>query len=370
MKILFQQIPKFNILNTRYQTPIKEESSAPEPNLAPKGLNISQFHNISFGAKKHDAEFLLKFSDKFRCAYSGREMISKSKFKEICKKLDKRPNAQSAYNLLQHLQKYMHNIEGIIFDIIGEASHKNKRNFQDILLELAPESLQRLEIRQIEILHSTDKILSKLSEKTALQVLDIRDEALAKMGLGTFGRQEPLKKLREIQADKKDLYLIDKIYKKWYELPTSARDIDAFIVQYSKHTHSQISKRLISSAVATIEHIKPQSKNGSSGLGNLILVSAQYNNSRSSMPLCDYMKLNPDLPIAENLQKYIDTVIKEVQNSKSEFSQQVYYPESIKKAIEQETGSKVQLDTSALTLTKVQKQEQVKFDKLREKYAK
>ncbi len=72
---------------------------------------------------------------------------------------------------------------------------------------------------------------------------------------GTFGRKEPLEKIKAIKAKGRDLVQIIKIYRKWYGLPASSNDLDAFIVSYSKRPHLQIAKRLISSAVASVEHM-------------------------------------------------------------------------------------------------------------------
>ena len=55
-----------------------------------------------------------------------------------------------------------------------------------------------------------------------------------------------------------------------------------------------------------------------SSLSNFILVSAAFNNNRHSMPLSEYIMLNDDIDIRKNLQRYIEDVISEVQNRKSE----------------------------------------------------
>ncbi len=360
MKILFNQTQKINnnyqqlsyIVPQRLQNSTSEQTELPSVTSA----YLSTLPNVSFGAKP-DMDFLLGFSDKFKCAYTGKPMISKSKAKELYQKLEKRPNAQAAINLLQHMQGYMHDIESIVFDILKDASHKSKRDFQDILIELVPESLERLKIKQFEVLNSTNKLIDTLSEPIRKKVLTIRDEAITKMEDDTFGRRLPLEKIKGINAKGKDLSQIIKIYRKWYGLPASSNDLDAFIVKYAKNSHQQIAKRLISSAVASVEHVKPHSRGGGSDLSNLILVSAQFNNSRSSMPLWEYMMLNPQIDFSKNLQNYMNDVIKEVHNPKSAFSERPFYPEKIKKVISDETNSKVLLDTERLFLTRGQKRE-------------
>ena len=144
--------------------------------------------------------------------------------------------------------------------------------------------------------------------------------------------------------------------------------MDAFIVKYSKESHNNIAKRLISTAVGSIEHIKPQFRNGEDKLSNYLLVSAAYNNNRQSMPLSEYIMLNGDLNIEQNLQKYMNDVIKEVNNPKSPFSLRSYYPESIKRAVETETQGRVILSTRGLNLSKVQQRQNTAPDTLSQRY--
>lgn len=360
MKILFNQTQKINnnyqqlsnIVPQRLQNNTSEQTELPSVT----STYLSTLPNVSFGSRP-DMEFLLGYADRFKCAYTGRQMISKAKANEIFQKLEKRPNAQAAINLLQHMQGYMHDIESIVFDILKDASHKSKRNFQDILTELVPESLERLKTKQLEVLNSANKLIDTLSDPIREKVVAIRDEAITKIKDDTFERGLPLERIKGINAKGKDLNQIIKIYRKWYGLPASSNDLDAFIVKYSKKSHQQIAKRLISSAIVSVEHVKPHSRGGGSDLSNLILVSTQFNSTRSSMPLWEFMMLNPQINFEKNLQNYMNEVIKEVHNPKSPFSQRAYYPEKIKKAISDETNSKIVLDTEHLSLTRGQKRE-------------
>ena len=325
--------------------------------LPPSNLSLANFRNVSFGMNV-DAKFLLGQCRNLRCAYSGREMLPLAEARNLYQKLTKRPNAQSAIKLLIHYTKYMHDIESTVFDIFCEAPHKNKRDFQNILKELKPDSLENLKEKQYKILTSTDSIIDSLGEQQAERVIEIRDMSLDKiMNNGVFGRKSPLDMIKAIQAPPEDLDKIIKIYQAWYKLPSSSKDLDAFIVKYAKATHEEIAKRLISTAVGSIEHIKPSQRNGEDKLGNYLLVSATFNNNRSSMPLNEYIMLNNELNITKNLQIYMDDVIGEVNNPKSPFAERSYYPESIQKAIRNETRNKVLLNTDKLRISKAQHRE-------------
>lgn len=371
MKIQFQTI-KTNQFN-----PVKQQNivrynddtcnQPKESELAPKGIALASFHNVTFGMNS-DMRFLLGNTKKLRCAYSRREMISPFEIKTIYSKLTKRPNAQSAVNFLTQYEGYMHEIESYIFDLFKEAPHKGKRDFQDILIEHKPSALERLKEKQRLILTNTDKHIETLSEPVAEQVRTIRDTGIFRIDNGKFGRKMLLGALRDIKASEEDSKKIDKIYRAWYELPSSSKDMDAFIVQYAEQPHEAIARRLLSSAVATVEHVQPSSRGGDDDLSNFLLVSARFNNDRDSMPLDEYIDLNKGLGIEKNLQRYINDVIDEINNKKSDFSHKSWYPEAIKKTLARETSQKVDLDISNLRLTKEQNKQNSSPQRLSQRY--
>ncbi len=337
-------------------------------NLQPSNLSLVNFPNVSFKMNA-DAGFLLSQSRRLKCAYSGRDMIPLAEAKNIYAKLLKRPNAQSAINFLVHYSNYMHDIEGYIFDVFQDAPHKGKRDFQSILQEHKSDALERLKEKQIMILSSADKIIETMSEPTAEEILRIKNQSIDQIvNNRIFGRKAPLDLIKAIKAPQEDLAKVIKVYQTWYKLPASSKDLDAFIVKYSKESHNNIAKRLISTAVGSIEHIKPQQRNGEDKLSNYLLVSAAFNNNRQSMPLHEYIMLNPGLEIEKNLQKYMNDVIREVNNPKSQFALRSYYPESIKKAVENETAGKVVLDIKGLNISKTQQRQNAVSDRLSQRY--
>lgn len=371
MKIQFQTVKSNQFNPVKQQNIVRYSGSVDyqggDNGLAPKGLTLASFHNVSFGMNS-DMRFLLSKTDKLRCAYSRREMISPFEIRTIYAKLAKRPNAQSAINFLTQYEGYMHEIEGCVFDLFKEVQHKGKRDFQDILTEYKPAALERLKEKQRLILTSTDKHIENLSEPVAEQVRAIRDTAIYRIDNGKFGRKMLLTALKDIKASEEDSKRIDRIYRAWYGLPSSSKDIDAFIVQYAEQPHEAIAKRLLSSAVATVEHVQPSSRGGDDDLSNFLLVSARFNNDRDSMPLDEYIDLNRGIDIEKNLQKYINDVIDEINNKKSEFSHKSWYPEAIKKTLARETSRKVNLDINGLRLTKEQNRQNASPQKLSKRY--
>ena len=344
MKVLFNQtIHNSNISYIGNKSSKKLDLNPKQGVVIEKQIYPLNYNNLSFGAN-HDMKFLIHQCDRLRCAYTGKIMLAPSEFKIISQKLLKRPNAQSAINLLQKYEAYMDDIESIIFDIFKDSSHKSKRDFQDILIEEVPEAKKRLQEKQIKILNKANKIINSMSESIAEKVRLIRDESIKEVENDTFGRKAPLEKIKKIAATGEDLAKVIKVYQTWYKSPASAKDLDAFIVKYSKRTHEQIANRLLSSAVASIEHIVPQSRNGGDSLSNFLLVRSQFNNTRSSMPLSEFIALNEEIDIPKHLQNYINDVVRLTNDKRTAFNQRPFYAIKVIETLKKESGNKIKLE--------------------------
>ena len=191
---------------------------------------------------------------------------------------------------------------------------------------------------------------------------------MGKVEDGSFKRKYPMERLNNIKSSEQDSGKLRKIYHAWYRLPRSSGDFDAFVANYSKLPHEAIAKRLISPAAATIEHIRPQSRNGDDSMRNYLLVCSQLNSERSSMPLDEFIMLNSELDIPRHLQEYTDSVIDEISIRDSLMSLRSWYPEAIQKTLLEETNGYVLLDISKLKLSKDQIKENNFPEKLSKKY--
>lgn len=372
MKVNFNQ----TITNNYQYKPVnklKESALYSTPRNAdnyPVQLSPANFPNISFRGHCgiNDAQFLIGCNSYLKCAYSRKPMLHPVDAKGIFQKLQKKPNAESAVRYLSQYKNFMHPIEEAVFDLFNESEGKNKRDFKNILREHRDDALERLQQKQIEILISTDEFINAMSPRVSKEAGEIRDRAIDKMYDNTFGRKIPLDMLKKIKASGEDLDLVDWVYRVWYNLPSSSKDFDAFVVQYSKRSHNEIAHRILSSSVATIEHIRPQSRNGQDMLGNYLLVSSDYNSIRQSMRLDRYIQLTNDVDIVSNLQKYLDDIIRSINNKRPMFLHRTYYPEAIKDTIAKETFNTVVLNTNALRLSPKQIEENKYALKLGEKF--
>ena len=362
----------YNTKNNNYYYKFQHKNINQNNNLeniseySPVQLSAANFPNVNFRMNA-DAKFLLSQNKIFNCAYTDSLLLSPQELHTIYKKLQKRPNIQSAINLLCVYEKYMLGVESGIYGIFSEAPHKGKYNFQDILNQLRLEAIIGLKSKQDEILESITPEINMLSKPLKKEVLAIRDEAYEKMYDDTFYRRRPLAEIKSIKGGEETPILID-IYRKLYKLPNSSRNIDAFIVKYAKEDHQAIARRLVSTAGATIEHTIPKARGGQDDLENFLLVSARFNNERDTMSLGEFIMLNDDIPIKDNLQKYVDKAIRQINNRTPAFVDKIWYPDSIKENVLSETNNEILLDTSALKPTKAQVKDNQAHKKLNEKY--
>lgn len=315
-----------------------------------KKVSYQNFSDITFKMRP-DMIFLLNQTDKLLCAYSRRPMISPYEIRSIYAKLAKKPNAQSAINLLQQYENYMHNTEAVVFDYFKTYPNKGKKNFKDLLEEIQPESLERLVQTQTEILNNTDDLIAKLGPKVSEYVTQLKNEAIEKANNGNFSKKEVLANLKSIEASSDDKNILKEIYKQWYLLPRSTNNFDAFVVKYAKRPHDNIAQRLLSTSVATIEHLTPVARGGADNLGNCLLVSKLYNNDRDILFLNEYDELTPNIDIMKNIQRYLDDFINEINKGSSGFSSKTWYPESIQKAVWEESNKTFMPELGAIKQT-------------------
>jgi len=335
MKVFFNHLPNTGRYCLGTKPTVKQQQSTiyNQTNFVPS----SSAYSLAFMARP-DSTMLLAQADKLLCAYSRRPMLSPYKFRSLSAKLDKKPTAQAAINFLKEYREYMPQVETEVFSLFEEYDAKGKKNFQDILIEKRAESLENLRRKQREILNSTNGMLKNVDNMMAEDFLSLRDVALLKVEDGTFSRSEVLNHLGILMKKGKYKDTFEEIYKKWYTLPRSYMDYDAFVVKYSRFPHNEIAQRLLSMSVATVEHIKPYANGGNDNLWNYALVCKLYNTDKGDMNLAEYDKLNPNIGIKTNLPKYIDDICREIKCGNKYFECNDLYPKMLRANIILETN--------------------------------
>ena len=223
MKVIFNT----SLINNTYPNGVNITKSAQNHNssayntvLPNSKVNYAYFPNISFKSNA-EMEGLIKLSPLLNCAYSDRPLLLPNTFNKLAQKVAKRPNVQSAINLLQNYTKYMYRVESKIFDLFLDAPHKNKLTFDMILQNYAPESIDRLKDKEIRVINSANSIISDLSRDTGDVVKGIRDYSINMVDDGTFKRKTPLKLIADIKGKSGEEEILRQIYSLWSSLQRS-----------------------------------------------------------------------------------------------------------------------------------------------------
>ena len=246
---------------------------------------------------------------------------------------------------------YLRKNEQVIADIlINDAKIFPNLDLAGLITVESAKSIEKLKRKQKEVLYSIRKSSYDLCRKDKRKILKILKEEEKLINESDdyvyFKRKDFIAKIESFRNNCKtrDIVSADVILQKAYEMPDSGTNRDAFFVKYSRKTNSDIAKRLVSPAVATTEHIIPQSKDGENNTSNYIPLCGNCNSGRGDMPYSEWFNLQPEMP--ENLQRYILQASKIINNQ--EFKDYKFYDtyiDDVIEAIEKETNGKLKLKT-------------------------
>ncbi len=289
------------------------------------------------------------------CPYFGVKMITGAELPRIEAKIDKCNNVSEVVKTLTPYKKYMQKVEKNIFRTFeAYAKFNPKSNLQSILQNEYNQALIKLKLEEFNVLDDVDKISLKLSPELALKVHEkttqCRQVILNCDPQNTFKRKTLLEYLGEIKPQRAEKKVFEELKDRAEYLPTSATSENAFIVKYSERTQEEIGKRLVRASMATIEHVKPNSKNGQNAISNFMLTSANANNMRSNMPLSKFIDMFPNIP--KNCQKYIEQIISIIKSGGLKGNET--YPFKIKKTLLKESAGRIDLDLSSYGCTEKQ----------------
>lgn len=302
--------------------------------------------NVSFEANTSEGGPLKKLR-RIKCPYFGVEMILGSELTGIEKKLDKCKNVKDVVSVLSKYKKHMQKTEKKIFKRF-EVCAKTHPDFQmqDCLKMWYNGAITKLKLEEFNVLDDVDKISLKLSPANALAVHSkttrCRQIILENDKEDTFKRKTLIDSLKEITPNKNERRTFGELIDRAVYLPTSGSSENAFIVKYANRTHLEIAKRFLRPSVATIEHVKPNSRKGDNAMGNFILASGGANCLRSNMPLYKFVKMFPNIP--KYCQNYINQIMEYI--SKGWLKGNETYPYKIRSTLATESKGTILLDLS------------------------
>ncbi len=308
---------------------------------------LKYYYDIPYEGKTSAGKPLRKLKN-ITCPYRGIKIITTDNIKGFEKGLAKCKTASEAVKLLRPYEANMLSVEKSIYAIFKEFALLNPDdNLQNCLEMIKTNCLTKLKLEEFEVLDDIDSLTKKLSPQTALkiraQTTKCRQIIISNEEQDNFKRKTFLKSLEEIIPKENEVDIFHDIKNKALFLPTSESSTNAFIVKYSKRSHTEIVRRLFISSTGSIEHVTPASNGGLNTIGNFLLTSASGNRYRENMPLPEYIKRHPKIP--KYMQMYIDDIIREIHNGNMLGYET--YPYKIKKKLFEESQGRIMISLSA-----------------------
>lgn len=295
----------------------------------PKHINSEMTHGMGF---------MFGFADDMCCAFTRKPLISPQKAEKIYKQLAQKTNSESAIKFLTQFQNknYLHEIENQVFEILKENANKSN-DFHIILQNLKHESSKKLIPIQKKVLFNAKKFIPNLPENLKTQVNSLFDNTLYILNNGNFHKERFITNLKRINL-KENNQNLEKIIEICSELPSTQNNVDAFITDNAWRSHYEIAKNLLNSSVAKVKFIIPPKKGGNDKLGNYILISSKCNNELGTNSLTNYIKQNDSATVKQNLQKYINDLITQVNDKSSVLHNKKWYPIAVLNALKEESS--------------------------------
>jgi len=290
------------------------------------------------------SKFNVKQEEGVPCSCCGRLMMTSKGVDNFVKKA---ANAKGEYlqEVLSANMEFFRGTEKSVVNFFMKTSQKNPdANMKDLLVQYAPNAKVLLEEEQKNVLAEVSQKASVLGKDNPIQqrveraLVDIANSTDAKH----FERKPFLKDIADLTGRMEDKELGGQILDSAVKLPMSKTSIESFIVKYSHSDKSgeDIARRLSQPAIATAEHIHPDTLGGPDNTANYMSECADCNNKRGHMPYSEWMENYPNMP--RSVQRNIDEVTERIINGNLG-SRYDDYPLDLQQAIDRETDGVIKL---------------------------
>lgn len=301
---------------------------------------------ISFGEKYCSVDnFQIKKLKDLRCPVCGKIMLDDEEIEYFVQDI----SSKKGEKLVKALEKYedekvftkqtTNEKQSIYRPIKQEAVEILKKlakvypdkDLSDLFQIRRRYSLEKLVPLQMEILEEYADFATK-NAKTQIQKNEINNviNEYTKQAKGLtkehFSRKKFIYSAIHVFQDKKTQNEVNEIVQK---LPNSQNNVDAFFVKQTSKTKDSesLARSLVSQTTSSAEHLEPKSKGGKNKISNYIADCAECNMQRSDAAFDEWIETIPNFE--DNLQKYIETIQKAIDDGKLDEDYDTYPTEVI-----------------------------------------
>ena len=334
----------------------------PLSKLIKKGLFNESFQNISIAALLND--FAIKFPKD-----SLEKILSKGDYKKICSKTCHENFAEIkdiANSELRSANVVLKRIEPL-----RDCLHETEKEVYDLFCAYAKE-YPRKSLSEIIQLDEVQEIHSGIYNQTKTKITKLNEvhldkiEKLIKAENNQLDSNDILKNIRNInRAEGVQEYkfyqltkylentltgfspkTIKKILAEAEKLQGPPVRADYFFIRAKKKKYNdlKILRQIITPSIATFEHIKPKSEGGFGSIDNGIVLCAECNSNRQSIPYAEFMQYNPKMPYST--QKQILQISDLILQNRIE-SRHKDYPIKIASTLYENSDGKINIDLTS-----------------------
>ena len=337
--------------------------SKPQPRKKPRITEenyLYYYYDIPFEGSTSAGKPLRRLKD-VTCPYRGIKIIPGTALRGFEKNLAKCSKAEDVIRLLTPFLDQLLPTEKSMFAIFKEFAALNPDdNIQNCLQMLYTNCLKKLKLEEFNVLDDVDIMSRKLSPSTAYKLRHkttrCRQIILDNYQQDSFKRKTFLNSLEEIIPNENEREILADIKNKALFLPTSGSSKNAFVVKYARREQEETARRLFIASTGSIEHVTPESLGGLNTIGNFLLTTADGNRYRENMPLTEYIKRHPNIPIFA--QQYIDDVVRNIHDGGLQGNET--YPYKIKKKLMDESKGRIMVSLGRYKYTEEEAAEAVK----------
>lgn len=302
---------------------------------------VKNAKSVSFkGFSCSTSNFAPRNLEDIPCASCGEKTLPNWQIENFAKGV-KNQKGDELIASLNNKREYYREAEVRIVDLLTTMATQNPdKNLKQLVEISRPLHEENLKQMQYGILDNMKTMLKEenFSKEDTKAITDFIQTSESLIEYPTdeqyFKRKKFIEKLKRLKDCVADRNKLDKIIEYAEKLPTSTDNISAFFVKYSRRSSSEIASRLLTSALATTEHIHPQSKGGEDNTENYMVMCAKCNSQRSSMPYSEWMKFQPNM--SENFEIYLQEIIRRIESGELD-EQYASYPEEVCATVKKET---------------------------------
>lgn len=324
------------------------------------GISQNFHYNNSISFASFDPNVIKNMRD-MPCLCCGMKMVPYKEFARVCTPEALSGSSRRALKVLLQYKYHMHKVEKACLKKIRTAAKSSPfRTLQELLNDLRPDALKKLQAEQLDVLSEIDNIgIRDLPDSLSVRLTEFlapyRISVLDESASVPFKRKSFIKRLTGFTAQITQKDVREQIISVANRLNTSRNSVNAFVVKYSRRSSTEIGQRLVYPSVKTKEHFVAQHSidglHGTNDVGNIGYTCQRCNGEeKGNTTLAKWAADHPKM-CRRNAQAYFDFLIDKISQGRIPL-EYIYKLYRQAQTLIEGSGGKIKIDISFRRLAK------------------